>query len=183
MAIVAAWVNSPTPGPTNVAPTSTGRSSSTTNFTPPLKPSKALAQQRRGRDPPTHLHDANVQASTAGRPLRQPHAPHLRVCEHDGGHGVIVRPGRRLLAEDVVSRLARLCWQKVGRMYKVELYVRVRRACMVDGTSTWEAARVRSAPGYGAQDAGLCNAAGLPAADSSPKAEARALHRRHRPHH
>ena len=27
-------------------------------------------------------------------------------------------------------------------MYKVELYVRVRRACMVDGMSTREAARV-----------------------------------------
>ena len=28
------------------------------------------------------------------------------------------------------------------RMYKVELYVRVRRACMVDGMSSREAARV-----------------------------------------
>ena len=28
------------------------------------------------------------------------------------------------------------------KMYKVELYVRVRRACMVEGMSTQEAARV-----------------------------------------
>ena len=41
---------------------------------------------------------------------------------------------------------------------------------------------VRSAPGYGAQDAGLFSPTGLPAADTSPKAQAGALHRRHRPH-
>ena len=66
-------------------------------------------------------------------------------------------------------------------MYKVELYVRVRRACMVDGMSTREAARVFGLhrdtvrkmlaysvpPGYRRQG-------------SSPKAQAGALHRHHR---
>ena len=40
---------------------------------------------------------------------------------------------------------------------------------------------VRSAPGHGAQDAGLFGPARLSPADSSPKAQAGALHRRHRP--
>ena len=44
----------------------------------------------------------------------------------------------------------------------MELYVRVRRTCMVEGMSTREAARgVRSAPGHGAQDAGVLGAGGL----------------------
>ena len=68
-------------------------------------------------------------------------------------------------------------------MYQVELYVRVRRACMVDGMSTREAARVfglhrdtvRKMLAYSVPP-------GLPAADTSPNAQAGALHRRHRPH-
>ena len=44
-------------------------------------------------------------------------------------------------------------------MYKVDLYARVRRACMVEGMSTREGCpRVRAAPGHGAQDAGVLGA-------------------------
>ena len=54
-------------------------------------------------------------------------------------------------------------------MYHVELYARVRRACMVEGMSLREASRVFGlAPGHGAQDAGLLGGAGLPAAESTP---------------
>ena len=54
-------------------------------------------------------------------------------------------------------------------MYKVELYARVRRACMVEGMSTREAARVfRSAPGYGAQDAGVLGATRVPSGVTAP---------------
>ena len=67
-------------------------------------------------------------------------------------------------------------------MYKVDVYLRVRRAVMVDGMSMREAARgVRPAPGHGAQDAGLFGPAGLSPADSAKEAQAGALHRRHRP--
>ena len=48
-------------------------------------------------------------------------------------------------------------------MYKVELYVRVRRACMVEGMSTREAARVFGLHrGHGAQDAGVLGATRVP---------------------
>ena len=67
-------------------------------------------------------------------------------------------------------------------MYKVELYARVRRACMVDGMSTREAARVfglhrdtvRKMLEYSVPP-------GLPPAGLSPPPQAGALHRRHRP--
>ena len=49
-------------------------------------------------------------------------------------------------------------------MFTVEMYVRVRRACMVEGMSVREASPgVRSASGHGAQDAGLLGSARLPA--------------------
>ena len=41
---------------------------------------------------------------------------------------------------------------------------------------------VRSAPGHGAQDAGLFGATRLPAKGPAAPAQTRALHRRHRPH-
>ena len=41
--------------------------------------------------------------------------------------------------------------------------------------------RVRAASGHGAQDADLLRSAGVPATDSSSKAQAGAFHRRHRP--
>ena len=43
-------------------------------------------------------------------------------------------------------------------MYQVDVYLRVRKAVMVEGMSIREASGVRPAPGHGAQDAGLLGA-------------------------
>ena len=45
-------------------------------------------------------------------------------------------------------------------MYRVEMYARVRRACMVEGISVREAAReFGAAPGHGEEDAEVLGAA------------------------
>ena len=68
-------------------------------------------------------------------------------------------------------------------MYHVEIYVRVRRACMVEGMSVREASRVfglhRDTEGSTPDDR-LLGPSGLPAAESAPAPQAGALHRRHR---
>ena len=54
-------------------------------------------------------------------------------------------------------------------MYKVELYARVRQACMVEGMSTREAARVFGLHrGNGAQDAGVLGATRVPSGVTAP---------------
>ena len=58
---------------------------------------------------------------------------------------------------------------KVRWMYYVEMYVRVRRACMVEEMSVREASRMFGLHrGHGAQDAGLLGPAGVLAAESLP---------------
>ena len=54
-------------------------------------------------------------------------------------------------------------------MYKVDLYVRVRRACMVEGMSSREAARVFGLHrDTAAQDASVLGASRVPSAVTSP---------------
>ena len=58
------------------------------------------------------------------------------------------------------------------RMYQVEVYLRVRRAVMVEGMSIREALPgVRVAPGHGAQDDRLLSPTGLPAAEPAPPSQ------------
>ena len=64
-------------------------------------------------------------------------------------------------------------------MYKVDVYLRVRRAVMVEGKSIRSGAGVRTGPGHRAQDVGLLRAAGLPAADCAQEAQAGTIYRRH----
>ena len=70
----------------------------------------------------------------------------------------------------------------VRRMYRVDVYLRVRRAVM----SGWDehagsSPDVWPAPGHRAQDAGVLRASGVPETDPAPASQAGALHRRHRP--
>ena len=67
-------------------------------------------------------------------------------------------------------------------MYRVDVYLRVRRAVMVEEMSMREAARTFGLHReYGAQNAGLFGPAGLSPTVSAWKAQVEALHRRHRP--
>ena len=67
-------------------------------------------------------------------------------------------------------------------MYKVELYVRVRRACMVDGMSTRKAARVFGLHrGHGAQDAQVIGASPVPSTVTATSSQA-GLEPRPEPH-
>ena len=67
--------------------------------------------------------------------------------------------------------------RKVRWMFAVEMYARVRRACMVEGMSVREASRVfglHRGGGHGAQDAGLLGTAreALPAPGPTPPSQA-----------
>ena len=65
-------------------------------------------------------------------------------------------------------------------MYQVELYLRVRRACMVDGMSIRKASRVFGLHrGHRAQDARLLRASRIPQAQASQKTQDRTLHSGH----
>ena len=64
-------------------------------------------------------------------------------------------------------------------MYPVEMYVQVRRACMVEGMSVREASRVFGLHrGHRAQDAGLLDSARLPTRGTATATQAGGLHRR-----
>ena len=55
-------------------------------------------------------------------------------------------------------------------MYQVEMYLRVRRACLVEGMRrSGSLPGVRPAPGHGAQDVGVLGAARLPAPRGPPR--------------
>ena len=67
-------------------------------------------------------------------------------------------------------------------MYRVDVYLRVRRAVMVEGKSIRGGLqRVWPAPGHRAQDAGLLGPAGVPETESAQEAQIGALHWCHRP--
>ena len=63
-------------------------------------------------------------------------------------------------------------------MYSVELYMRVRRACMVDGMSVREASRVFGLHRDTVRK--MIKYAGLPQAKASRKTQDRPVHRSHR---
>ena len=122
----------------------------------------------------------------SGWPARCATAPPPAIVN---GGVKVGRVGGRLLSigDQIVYRppsfigLQPTTWM-VRRMYRVDVYLRVRRA--VDGGGDehpGDCADVWPAPGYGAQNAGLFGAAGLSPTVSAWKAQVEALHRRHRP--